>query len=76
MADRRFVDGSVPGALTARELPGLASTLAPRPLLALNPTAAKGEPAPADLIKRNWVVTRLPLLGPEIDYFSWVARRN
>lgn len=51
--DPALVHGTVPGALPAYDLPDLVASLAPHPVLVLDPVAADGQPA-ADAAVQAW----------------------
>lgn len=53
-----FVHAAVAGALTAYDLPDLAASLAPRPVLMMNAVGASGEPAGKDVLHQELPVIR------------------
>ena len=55
---RKFVDSAVAGALRAYDLPDLAASLAPRPLLIVNPTDGAGTRTDQEGMERDLAVTR------------------
>ena len=51
-----LIHSTVPGALTAYDLPDLAATLAPRPLLIAGPVDHRERPADLDAVRRDYAV--------------------